>query len=697
MVAAMGRAEFAGWQGLKKVLENPDDPAIGEYMGMLIDHLQVPDVLTTALGAALGKKLFTHLVRSCSATTTLLRKFYALKTRGYVGFQALDKTAVQDRLPEVKGPEVRRLLDMVECTNSDLAPLLPHWLGKWLLCESLKDAQDASRRHKVNCVTLEGDIVSAKGAMTGGYRDARKNVFAVYQEFCRLSDVLQSAEAGLSNMQAVSRNLGSEASKLHCKVQQLQLNILQNTSAISSTESKLTSLQSRVSQIEEGIEAKEEALRERRRLADSYANQKMSLLKERSCGRTEQLTPNAEQQLFDNTRKIQKLRRKLQEVTADKMKLIQKKDHHESLLSNCLAPGIQSLQKERETLEDKKAALERELELSKTRLAAFNETTKALRSQIAELESDSNATSRIYELERTVQEMSEEKARSEEDLQAASKEMAILLLKRTNAKATLKEIKKKASMFGIVSKNLNTYRSMGQSELDHERQRLQRRIDRMNPPDLLAGRLHDQASKMLNEVQKGLEDVDATRNTAEELTGSQKDQQFWNIEFTLKQVCKHFMDFFKRFVPKGQAMMVVNTEKTNKQGEEEPARQQRCKGIEFLASFSSRSILQSVECFSGGQQTVVALCFILALQKCDPAPFYLFDEVDAYLDTEHRQCLADILEELSSESQFICTTFRPELALKGKVFKVTHHEGTSSVRETTQEEVLRIVQAAQEL
>ncbi|KAL3215889.1 hypothetical protein MRX96_033362 [Rhipicephalus microplus] len=135
------------------------------------------------------------------------------------------------------------------------------------------------------------------------------------------------------------------------------------------------------------------------------------------------------------------------------------------------------------------------------------------------------------------------------------------------------------------------------------------------------------------------------------------------------------MDFFKRFVPKGQAMMVVNTEKTNKQGEEEPARQQRCKGIEFLASFSSRSILQSVECFSGG-----------------PA-----DRVDAYLDTEHRQCLADILEELSSESQFICTTFRPELALKGKVFKVTHHEGTSSVRETTQEEVLRIVQAAQEL
>jgi hypothetical protein len=31
---------------------------------------------------------------------------------------------------------------------------------------------------------------------------------------------------------------------------------------------------------------------------------------------------------------------------------------------------------------------------------------------------------------------------------------------------------------------------------------------------------------------------------------------------------------------------------------------------------------------SGGQKSVVALCLILAVQKIDPVPFYLFDEVD---------------------------------------------------------------------
>lgn len=31
---------------------------------------------------------------------------------------------------------------------------------------------------------------------------------------------------------------------------------------------------------------------------------------------------------------------------------------------------------------------------------------------------------------------------------------------------------------------------------------------------------------------------------------------------------------------------------------------------------------------SGGQKSLVALSLIFAIQKCDPAPFYLFDEID---------------------------------------------------------------------
>ena len=61
---------------------------------------------------------------------------------------------------------------------------------------------------------------------------------------------------------------------------------------------------------------------------------------------------------------------------------------------------------------------------------------------------------------------------------------------------------------------------------------------------------------------------------------------------------------------------------------------------------------------SGGQKSLVALALIFAIQKCDPAPFYLFDEIDQALDAQHRKAVADMIHELSSEAQFITTTFR---------------------------------------
>lgn len=46
---------------------------------------------------------------------------------------------------------------------------------------------------------------------------------------------------------------------------------------------------------------------------------------------------------------------------------------------------------------------------------------------------------------------------------------------------------------------------------------------------------------------------------------------------------------------------------------------------------------------SGGQKTLVALTLIFAIQKCDPAPFYLFDEIDQALDPQYRSAVAGIL------------------------------------------------------
>ena len=47
-------------------------------------------------------------------------------------------------------------------------------------------------------------------------------------------------------------------------------------------------------------------------------------------------------------------------------------------------------------------------------------------------------------------------------------------------------------------------------------------------------------------------------------------------------------------------------------------------------SFSGNEVM-TMKQLSGGQKTLVALALIFAIQRCDPAPFYLFDEIDAAL------------------------------------------------------------------
>lgn len=73
----------------------------------------------------------------------------------------------------------------------------------------------------------------------------------------------------------------------------------------------------------------------------------------------------------------------------------------------------------------------------------------------------------------------------------------------------------------------------------------------------------------------------------------------------------------------------------------------------------------SLKQLSGGQKTLVALALIFSIQRLDPAPFYLFDEIDAALDPAYRSTVAKMLARQANDpqnpSQFIITTFHPQV------------------------------------
>ncbi|KAH3790708.1 hypothetical protein DPMN_168915 [Dreissena polymorpha] len=61
--------------------------------------------------------------------------------------------------------------------------------------------------------------------------------------------------------------------------------------------------------------------------------------------------------------------------------------------------------------------------------------------------------------------------------------------------------------------------------------------------------------------------------------------------------------------------------------------------------------MRDMQQLSGGQKSLVALTLIFAIQKCDPAPFYLFDEIDQALDSQHRKAVAGMSWERSHTVQ----------------------------------------------
>jgi len=102
-------------------------------------------------------------------------------------------------------------------------------------------------------------------------------------------------------------------------------------------------------------------------------------------------------------------------------------------------------------------------------------------------------------------------------------------------------------------------------------------------------------------------------------------------------------------------------------------------GISYLIQFPNKPKRESTS-ISGGEKTLAAIVFVLALQKLKPSPFYLFDEVDAHLDAPNAERLSNILEERSKESQFIMVSLKDSVIQKAKlIYGVFPKNGVSNV------------------
>ena len=83
---------------------------------------------------------------------------------------------------------------------------------------------------------------------------------------------------------------------------------------------------------------------------------------------------------------------------------------------------------------------------------------------------------------------------------------------------------------------------------------------------------------------------------------------------------------------------------------------------------------------SGGEQTLIALSLLFAIQEFKPYHFYVFDEIDAALDKGNSERLAGLLNKYIRAGQYIIVTHNDALIMNSKfIYGVSMHDGISKV------------------
>jgi len=102
-------------------------------------------------------------------------------------------------------------------------------------------------------------------------------------------------------------------------------------------------------------------------------------------------------------------------------------------------------------------------------------------------------------------------------------------------------------------------------------------------------------------------------------------------------------------------------------------------GILLKVQFPNKQARESTS-LSGGEKTMAAIVFLLALQSLKPSPFYLMDEVDAHLDAQNTERLSKILLLRSNNNQIIMVTLKDSTVAKSDIiFGVYPKNGISQV------------------
>ncbi|KAF8305004.1 RecF/RecN/SMC protein [Clavulina sp. PMI_390] len=691
--------------GLAAVSRIADRLQLEGVYGPLYTLFEVTDpVYNTAVELTAGTSLW-HVVVDTDATASKLLDVMLKEKTGRVTFMPLNRL----KSKEIVFPASNDAQPLIKKLEYDPAhaKAFEQVFGKTAVCEDLTVAASYVRSYGLNTITTDGDKVDRKGALTGGYYDVKRSrmdaIKAVKTWRPKLEELNRQHQEIVEELARVDQEIVLVMGKIQVTTGQ-QDALLRTRDGHARDAVAYHREKDRLSERAEAFELQLAEL-ERERVAQEARRD--AYKKELGTAMAEALTAAEKAACEELAREAEKLKKSLIALSKLKNESAERKNALEVDLHENLKRKREDLRGKLESLGSlattQGAASLGDVNSRKRELKALRSSVKSLEAKIAELDEEMNRLS--AEVDSTNEELEQLQTAQAEDTRGMAKQQKSTeryLAKRELLTTRRDACNKNIRDLGVLPEEaFEKYTSLKLERLVKQLRKVQDGLKKFAHVNKKAFEQYNNFTKQRDQLLKRREDLDKSAGSITELVEILDQRKDEAIERTFKQVSKYFSEVFEKLVPAGRGRLIMQKNIDREpDADDEEEREQGSKidnytGVSIKVSFNSKHDEGlRIQQLSGGQKSLVALATVFAIQKCDPAPFYLFDEIDANLDAQYRTAVAAMIHELSASAQFITTTFRPEMLVNADKFYgvLFNNQKVSSIRSITREEAREFVE-----
>lgn len=651
------------YYGVRNVLNHLNDfpGVIGAVGELLTFPAELEAAMTTALGGGV-QDLITDSRNSAKNAINQLKRSRA----GRATFLPLDGlrqyTIPQSTVTTLKSFNGFKGIasELVESkTDHNITAAINYLLGSVLIVDTIENAMAISQRiGRYRIVTLDGDVVSPGGSMTGGQKNLRNNsplqtateINQLEKQISSLTRSFKEDQAQLKDLVEQSVKVENKLQKLHDSLQEINQTINEAAISFQNQEKEVKRLQDANTLYESRVKQRNDHIVElQKQIAE--ANDKQALLSKQGEEKKSQMNElQSRIKNFNNlSQRVQSELSKLDPqiaVFANKLEnlAVQEKDKRNQIDNNekqaaDLKEKLTDLNQNGELSVKKNTDLKKQKEEIKQKNEQLQNKLNELSSQLGQFDAQINqldqVASRNYDLRKDAaieqedysvkiakfNSLIDQRLETLRDDYALTFEAAIAQAEGQNDQETREKLAKSVKLHRMSLEDI------GPVNLDsiQEYEDVKKRYDFLNGQQ--------------NDLLKARDDLEKSMNELDEEVKSR-------FKATFEAVAESFKRIFPLVFGGGKAKLEL-TEPNNLLET----------GIEIIAQPPGKK-LQRLSLLSGGERALTAITLLFAMLQVNPVPFCLLDEVEAALDDANVTRFAQFLLKYNLKTQFIVITHR---------------------------------------